>query len=324
MQPRQRQGGGANSSGMMRPSMASASESVSAAGRSQSEDTGSPLDERAHLLSKGGGRVENEVAYNRDAVLESVAKLADYGRSLEKPQTGDIAEPATKQAWLRVTLYAALACLGSILFGYEISIISGAKEEFRNEFELEKESFLYGFMAASMTVGAMLGTASAGVVQDSLGRRAAVLVAASIYITGALLEATAAHLVMLAVGRVIVGVGIGWFSSTVPLYIAELAPSKIRGKLVTLNQFFVCVGILIGYIINYSVKNWRFELGAGIPIAAGLAIAFLCFTPESPRWLVSKNRLHEALGVLKQVRQSPEADCVAELAVIAGKQANHH
>eukprot|EP01138_Halocafeteria_seosinensis_P010689 gb/GECG01010916.1/.p1 GENE.gb/GECG01010916.1/~~gb/GECG01010916.1/.p1 ORF type:complete len:581 (+),score=68.58 gb/GECG01010916.1/:1-1743(+) len=257
---------------------------------------------------------ENEKSRLR---YRTLAALAEYGRSLEKPQSGDMAEPATRNAWVRVTSYAILACLGSTLFGYEISVISGAKEEFRDEFNLDKTSFLYGLVASSMTIGAMLGTATAGFVQDEFGRKCAVLCASFIYTTGAVLEGTAVQLSMLICGRVIVGVGVGWFSSTIPLYIAELAPSKIRGKLVTLNQFSVCIGILLGYIVNYTVQSWRFELSGGIIIAALLGFSFLVLTPESPRWLVSRHKIDKAFNVLKLVRQSSDASCEAELALIA-------
>ena len=92
------------------------------------------------------------------------------------------------------------------------------------------------------------------------------------------------------IGRIITGLAVGLYSSTIFLYSAELSPPHIRGKLATCNQLMVCVGILLGFVVDKYIVDWRHALASGIPVAALLCLCFVFVTPRSPRWLVKKGR----------------------------------
>ena len=145
-----------------------------------------------------------------------------------------------------VVFYATLAALGGMLFGFEISIISGAKLllEKPSQLNLIDKPFLLGFTAVGMTVGAMIGTLCAGVLQVKVGRRFTIVISSCVYLLGAFISFLA-HLslsgggvAILILGRIVTGMSVGTFSSTVPLYVAEVSPAFLRGKLVT--SFQVC------------------------------------------------------------------------------------
>ena len=141
-----------------------------------------------------------------------------------------------------------------------------------------------------MSIGAIFGSASAGVAQDRVGRRMTVIIACLVYLVGATVEVRAVSYGMLLSGRLVVGLAIGVFASTGPLFISEISPPSIRGQLVTANQLNVCIGILGGYIVNRYLPGWRYQLGFGIPFAAVLCFCFAFITPFSPRWLVAQHR----------------------------------
>lgn len=153
----------------------------------------------------------------------------------------------------RIVLYVGLAALAGSLFGFEISVstpgaspdcacielrqnISGAKEKFQDYFDLDSNGFKMGLVASSMTIGAMLGTVATGVLQDRMGRKPVLIIACTIYLVGAGLTCSATRFTQLIAGRIVTGVCAGLLCSTIPIYIAELAPASIRGRLVTLNQ----------------------------------------------------------------------------------------
>jgi len=133
--------------------------------------------------------------------------------------------------------------MGGALFGFEISNISNAhtlmcKGDFKDTCgpDAKDSAFWTGLVTSCITVGAFLGTATAGFAQDYFGRKITVVFASVIYILGVIVEFVSPSYGVLVAGRIIVGVGVGWFASTVPMYIAELSPSSIRGRLVTSNQ----------------------------------------------------------------------------------------
>ena len=170
-------------------------------------------------------------------------------------------------------------------------------------FHLHSDTFLWGFIASSMTVGAIVGSGTAGLVSDALGRRWTVVAILAVYAAGVALEVTATSLSQLLVGRVCgVGVAVGALSNVVPVFIAELAPGHLRGALVTVNQLAVCVGILAGFVATLAFPSWRAQLATGLPFAGVLVVFFVFFAPESPRWLVAAGRRQAALNVLLRLR----------------------
>ena len=248
------------------------------------------------------------------------AYLADE-RSGESPLLFDASSPPPKPSTTQLTgtvfLYIVIAALSNLLFGFENSVISQAKVDFAADTGLSKNSGAYGFLAGAMPIGATAACLVAGLLQDGLGRRVTLVLASVVYIASALLAHWSVGFAMLAGARLLTGVSIGVFSSTVPMYIAELAPPQLRGTLVTLNQVSICTGILLGYVVDkFLTPYWRWELVAGVPIAVTVLLCFLFVTPFSPRWLLANGRSDEARAVLLRIRGGRETEVEAEMASI--------
>jgi len=206
--------------------------------------------------------------------------------------------------------YVGVAAGAQLLFGYENSIISGARLAYASETGLDSHGAAYGFLSAALPAGATAACLFAGFFQELLGRRRTLALCCAAYIAATLVSFTAQSYLQLAAGRVLTGLSIGVFSSTTPMYIAELAPPARRGQLVTMNQVMICTGVLLGYLASALMpSNWRWQLLSGAPLAAVLCAVFLLFMPFSPRWLMMKGREDEARAVLEQLRAG-EADGV--------------
>jgi len=213
-----------------------------------------------------------------------------------------------------VYLYVCIAAFANLLFGYENSVVaSGVNDYFSScPGSDTSASFLKGALALGATVACPL----AGFLQDGLGRRITLIICCIVYIGVCIVTSTspacsAAGFPQMATGRFLTGMVIGVFSSTVPMYIAELSPPSIRGALVTVNQVCICVGILLGYISSTVLKgNWVAQFLAATPLSVLSLLAFVFVMPYSPRWLMSKGRQEEALRVLEGIygKDSPIAN----------------
>ena len=191
--------------------------------------------------------------------------------------------------------------LGGLLFGYDTGVISGAILFIPNDFKLT--SFLQGAIVASLLLGAMVGSASAGRLSDRLGRRPLIMIAAAVFTVGALLAALAPTVGVLIAARFILGLAVGAAAMVVPLYLAEIAPTEQRGRITSLNQLMIVGGILLAYIVNAilaSSENWRLMLGlAAVPSVVLLASMLLM--PETPRHLVHTGDEETAHAVLEDL-----------------------
>ena len=220
-------------------------------------------------------------------------------------------KPATSRF---VTMVSGISALAGLLFGYDTGVISGAILFVRKDFLLS--TFQEEVVVSAVLLGAVAGAAFGGKLADALGRRKLLIQVAILFIIGAIGTALAPTPTLLAIGRVIVGVAIGIASFTAPLYISEVSPPAIRGKLVSLNQLMITLGIVVSYLADYGLADkeaWRWMFGlAAIP--ALILLIGLFFVPESPRWLMGRSRDDEARGVLERVRES--GDVSAELAEI--------
>lgn len=206
--------------------------------------------------------------------------------------------------------------LGGLLFGYDTGVIAGAIL-FINK-DLGLSPFMSGLVVSSLLVGAMVGAAFAGPIADATGRRKLVLVAAVVFAVGAIGAALATSAGMLVLFRVVLGLAVGAASLIVPLYLAEVAPTEIRGAVASLNQLMIVTGILIAYIANSALAGaeaWRWMIGLAVVPSALLFLGML-FMPETPRWLVSKDREEEAREVLRRTRD--EVAVEAEMNDIKG------
>ena len=262
-----------------------------------------PLDEpeppalHADHPAMGGG-------YEPEAELGLLAKRGDG----DGDGGGGAARAAAAKIPPIVILYGLIAAFANTLFGVETSVISISKLYFAPEFGVASTSPAYGAIAAANAIGATVGALLAGWPQDALGRRITLIIACCIYGGAVAVSITAASFVQLFAGRLVTGLAIGLFSSTAPMYISELAPPRIRGMLVTVNQVCICSGILLGYAVGKLFgTNWRYMLASGLPIAAVLLLAFTFVTPFSPRWLVTKGRIEEARKVLLRIRTTHAA-----------------
>ncbi len=189
-----------------------------------------------------------------------------------------------------VILTAAIAGLGGLLFGYDTGIIASAMLFIRSDFDLD--SFQQGLVVAAVPIGAAFGALGAGPMADTYGRRIVIIASAFVFIAGALGSAASDGVGLLTVSRIVIGVAIGFASATAPVYISEIAPPEMRGRLVTLFQLSVTVGILVAYLVGLAFEpsgDWRWMLGLGAVPALLLAVGMLRM-PQSPRWLVMSGR----------------------------------
>ena len=198
---------------------------------------------------------------------------------------------------------AVVAALGGLLFGFDTAVISGTTDALTQTYLLSPK--LLGITVASAIWGTVFGAMLAGLPGERYGRRDSLRGLAILYLVSALGCAGAWSWYSLVAFRFIGGLGIGGSSVLGPMYIAEVAPAKLRGRLVGLFQFNVVFGILLAYFSNYLIglqhfgtSEWRWEFGV-TAIPAALFFAFLFTIPRSPRWLVKKGRVEEARTVLQ-------------------------
>ena len=196
-----------------------------------------------------------------------------------------------------VYIAAAVAAIGGILFGFDTGILSGAILFVQRDFSLTVSE--RSWAVAMVLVGAIIGAASGGYLSDKLGRRKSIIGAALLVIAGTIVLATAPEIYTFFIGRFIVGTGIGVASFISPMYISEVAPANIRGAMVSLNQLMVTVGILLAYVVSLYFSpsgDWRLMFLAAVVPAAALLIG-MAVLPASPRWLVFKGRVDQAIRV---------------------------
>ena len=223
---------------------------------------------------------------------------------------------------MKATLTGAL---GGLLFGFDTGVISGAIDALVRLYHLSPQG--KGWTVAIALIGTVVGALGAGQAGQKLGGRETLRITAVLYVVSAIGSALAWNWPVLMVFRFIGGLGIGASSVLGPVYIAELAPAKWRGRLVGAFQFNVVFGILVAYTSNYFIRTlhlgateWRWQVGvAALP--ALLFLVLLFGIPRSPRWAVSKGRNEEALAVLKLMGE-PEPE--AELADIRAALAEEH
>ncbi|WP_321476503.1 sugar porter family MFS transporter [uncultured Paludibaculum sp.] len=234
------------------------------------------------------------------------------------PMIRPVSTPVISVSVNRVYVYLAsmVAATSGLLFGFDIAVINGALLFLRQQFaltELQTE-----FAASSLLAGCVVGAALGGGWSDRLGRKKVLIFCAALFALSSVGAALPRNLTEFVFARVAGGVAIGMASLLAPLYIAEVAPAHMRGRLVSLNQMAIVTGILLAYVVNWTLSwmgpeawRWMFAVAA-IPSLFFLVALF--FVPESPRWLCEKGRDSEAHAVLAKVSGQAQAD--VELAAI--------
>ena len=248
-----------------------------------------------------------------------------------------------------------VAVLGGLLFGYDTAVISGAEKGLQ-AFFMNSDDFVYsdgwhGFTSASALIGCIIGSALSGMLATRLGRKKSLIIAGILFFISALgsMEPeflffehgnpSFSLLIMFNIYRVIGGIGVGLASAICPMYIGEVAPSNIRGMLVSWNQFAIIFGQLVVYFVNFFIlgdhiqplveemgkglaaispdaqwtvtTGWRYMFGSEA-VPAGLFALLICFVPETPRYLVSINKDQKALAILSKINGSEKASQILQ------------
>lgn len=206
-----------------------------------------------------------------------------------------------------VLLIAVVAATGGLLFGFDTGVISGALPFLKEYWKLSDDSVEW--ITTTVLIGAVIGAITSGKLSDYLGRKNMIIINAIIFAIGAAGCTYTNSIGLLIVMRIVIGIAIGITSYVVPMYIAEISPARHRGSLVTLNQLMITIGILVSYITDYWLSNdsdtesWRWMFLVGLFPAIVLLIGMF-FLPETPRWLISKNRWEEGKKVLIKVEDT--------------------
>ena len=243
-----------------------------------------------------------------------------------------------------------VAVLGGLLFGYDTAVISGAEKGlqafFKDAQDFDYTDGWHGFTSASALIGCIIGSALSGLLATRLGRKKSLIIAGLLFFVSALGSMTPEFLffeygkptysllIMFNFYRVIGGIGVGLASAICPMYIGEVAPSNIRGMLVSWNQFAIIFGQLVVYFVNFFIlgdhiqplveemgkglaaidpraqwtvtTGWRYMFGSEA-VPAGLFALLICFVPETPRYLVSIGNDSKALGILSRINGTMKA-----------------
>lgn len=224
--------------------------------------------------------------------------------------------------------FATIVALGGFIFGFDASVISGVVGFVSSEFQLNE--WQQGFVVSSPTLGAVLGSFFAGPCADAFGRKKILISIAALYVVSAVFSAFAPSYQVLVAARFVGGIA---FASLVlaPMYIAEISPAKLRGKMISINQFNIMIGFSAAYFVNYyllqlssgssefavawglSENTWRWMLG--VEIIPAVSYLLLLFTiPESPRWLVLNQKDEAAKPVLKKLfPQTKVEDAISDI-----------
>lgn len=209
----------------------------------------------------------------------------------------------------RVLLYSLIASLGGLLFGFDIAIFSGTIPFITPEFSLSPEEL--GWVASCLYVGCIFGAMLFGKIAERVGRKPSLIGVAIIFIVSSVMMGIAKTVDGVIVWRIIAGFSVGGASVLSPLYIAEISPMRSRGKMVSINQLAIVIGILLAYLSNYYLAqvegNWRWMFISGCAPAAIFLIASI-FLPESPKWLIYRGKQAEGERILRNTLTEAEAN----------------
>ena len=201
-----------------------------------------------------------------------------------------------------VFLISCVAAFGGLLFGFDIAIFSGTIPFIQSYYHLNEAAL--GWTGSSLYVGCIIGTLLTGPFAERFGRKLPLIIAAAIFMVSSIFMGWSSTHSALIVWRIIAGIGVGAASMLSPVYIAEVSPAAIRGRMVSINQLTIVSGILLAYFSNYILadveNNWRWMFASG-SIPSLLFFVFVFMVPESPRWLVSKGYVDKAKIILAKI-----------------------
>lgn len=228
---------------------------------------------------------------------------------------GDSSDAAAKKANNLIIRVAVIATMGALAFGYDTGVISGALPFMtlpKDQGGLDLTPFTEGLVASSLIFGAALGSLFAGHLSDRFGRLTALKGLAILFMIGALGSTLAPDVTMMVAMRFVLGMAVGGASATVPMFLAEMAGPKRRGRLVSQNELMIVLGQFLAYSSNallayfaHTPHVWRYMLAIAM-LPAALLYVGMHFVPKSPRWLAAKGRYDEAREVLVEIRADPQ------------------
>ncbi len=206
---------------------------------------------------------------------------------------------------------AIVAAVGGLIFGFDTAVISGANAALKKQFNLDDGGL--GATVAIATVGTIIGALIGGRSADRFGRRKLLFFIGILYVLGALGTALAPSHLVLMIFRFVGGIGVGLSSVCAPIYTAEIAPARVRGRLVGLVQFNIVLGILVAYLSNYIIDlivhdqeiAWRWMLGVMV-VPSVLFLVFLMTVPETPRWLMARGHEEKAIAISRRLCNTVE------------------
>jgi len=213
-----------------------------------------------------------------------------------------------------------VTAMGGLLFGYDWVVIGGAKPFYEKFFDITNSPSLQGWAMSCALVGCLLGAFFSGLLSDKYGRKKLLIIAASLFVLSAIGTGATNSFTVFILYRIVGGIGIGLASNLSPMYIAEISPSSVRGKFVSLNQLTIVIGILAAQLVNWQLAEpvpvnatdieilnswngqigWRWMFWIEI-IPAGLFFILMFFVPESPRWLAKNENGKKALSILTRI-----------------------
>lgn len=203
---------------------------------------------------------------------------------------------------MKTYLLASIAAIGGLLFGFNTGIISGVLPQLNENWGLSARQG--EFIISAVLFGAVFGAAISGKIADYIGRRDIIMATAALFVLGSFVTGLTYSPESFMVGRVIIGMALGAISLAVPLYISEIAPAHLRGRLVSINQLTITCGILLSYLVSLffasDSEGWRYMMMVGTIPGVLLSLATL-FLPESPQWLILHNDEEEARLIFEQI-----------------------
>mgnify|MGYP003380642860 CR=1 FL=1 len=212
-----------------------------------------------------------------------------------------------------LTFICSVAMVGGLMFGFDIAIISGANASLQSYFHLDELELGWG--TGSLVLGAMFGALGSGGLADRYGRKRLLSYVALLFALSCLGSALSHTFVAFVVSRIVGGLSVGAASVLAPMYVAEIAPKKIRGMLVSIYQLTIVIGILISYLINYGLygieNDWRWMFATGVAPSV-LFFLGLFAIPESPRWLYLKGQKEKCRAIIGRIAGPAEADLEVE------------
>ena len=211
-----------------------------------------------------------------------------------------VVKPAASKA--TAVFSCILAALAGLMFGLDIGVISGANQFIQAEFQIDSKKI--ETIVTAMMFGAAIGAVASAWMANALGRKRSLILGAVLFVIGSLFCGYAWSPDSLIVARIVLGLAIGIATFTAPLYLAEVAPEHIRGAMISLYQLMITVGILVAFLSDLAFSesgSWRWMLGI-IAVPGVLFLVGVFFLPDSPRWLMMKNRRAEAEVVLLKLR----------------------